>query len=348
MSVLTFDTKENMKCDPFEDILSWRDTPLLHLMNPFDTDSEKISPQSQKKDVPRVSAILKQATDLMDEWKEEITDGRLPLPYEPTPIGPNGIQCIIPPVCPSRTAQFPVTITSSTNNECHDGVTMDPFPTHLMNETSFWPVPLFKNDNVCHFPPSLQPSINQSEAVACTSAATMPTASIGSDNAAEPRFRRDQSSRWEERYKELIEFKARYGHCLVPNKFPLQQPLAQWVKRQRYQYKLKRTGSHTTLSDEREALLDKLGFVWASHEVSWYERLEMLKEFRLKHGHCRVPANYSDQSLAVWVKCQRRAMSLYRVGMRANLDRERIRLLNSLGFEWNLRKRSSPRAKSKK
>ena len=44
---------------------------------------------------------------------------------------------------------------------------------------------------------------------------------------------------WEERYQELMEFRNQFGHCLVPHNWEPNRALAQWVKRQRYQYKLK-------------------------------------------------------------------------------------------------------------
>lgn len=78
---------------------------------------------------------------------------------------------------------------------------------------------------------------------------------------------------------------------------------AQWVKRQRYQYKLKLEGKRSTLSDERVKLLNQIGFIWNSHDVVWEERWHELIAFKNAHGNCIVPSNYDkNPQLAVWVK----------------------------------------------
>jgi hypothetical protein len=116
-------------------------------------------------------------------------------------------------------------------------------------------------------------------------------------------YRKHQSENWKERYGELVEFRKRHGHCLVPNVFKENPPLAEWVKRQRYQYKLKKLGEHNSMSDERVKMLETLGFVWNSHDLLWEERLNDLKQYKEMHGDCNVPSNYSpNPSLAIWVK----------------------------------------------
>ena len=75
------------------------------------------------------------------------------------------------------------------------------------------------------------------------------------------------------------------------------------MKRQRYQYRAKQANRHSTLTDDRQELLERLGFVWDSHALGWEERWNELREFKQKYGHCRVPKNYSSNpQLAVWVK----------------------------------------------
>jgi hypothetical protein len=136
----------------------------------------------------------------------------------------------------------------------------------------------------------------------------------------------------------LIDFRLHHGHCRVPHDYPKNQTLAQWVKRQRYQYKLKQGKRHSTLSDKRQATLEEMGFVWDFHKAAWIERVEVLKIFKEEHGHCNVPSkNYSDTSLAIWVKCQRRQCKLYRMGERSTMTKERFMDLESLGFDWNPR-----------
>ena len=74
----------------------------------------------------------------------------------------------------------------------------------------------------------------------------------------------NQSGRWHERFEDLCRFKEEHGHCCVPSQWN-NRPLAQWVKRQRYQRKIRKEGQHSTMTDEREQALDALGFV----SITW-------------------------------------------------------------------------------
>ena len=150
-------------------------------------------------------------------------------------------------------------------------------------------------------------------------------------------LRQYQSDQWNDRFQELLAYKLSHGHCCVAHSYPDNQKLAQWVKRQRYQYKLKKSGRHSTLTDERLMELEGIGFVWDSHVAAWDERFESLRAFQLMYGHCNVPSHYEDKSLAVWVKCQRRQMKLRLRGQKSTLNESRIDRLDRLPFEWNPR-----------
>lgn len=124
-----------------------------------------------------------------------------------------------------------------------------------------------------------------------------------SDDMKDVRFREYQAEIWSEKFEDLCEFRRQYGHCHVPHTFTDNAPLAQWVKRQRYQYKLRIEGKRSTLSDERVRLLNQIGFIWNSHDVVWEERWQELLMFKHLHGHCIVPSNYDkNPQLAIWVK----------------------------------------------
>jgi hypothetical protein len=113
------------------------------------------------------------------------------------------------------------------------------------------------------------------------------------DHMAEPAlFRCTQMEQWNLRYQELIQFKNEHKHCSVPLHYAKNPSLAHWVKRQRHQYRMKMEGKHSTLTNDRQAVLDKLGFVWDSHAAAWDERWNQLWEFRENFGHSRVPKNF--------------------------------------------------------
>jgi hypothetical protein len=123
---------------------------------------------------------------------------------------------------------------------------------------------------------------------------------------------------------------------------------------QRYQYRLKHIGRHNTLTDEREYVLNQIGFVWDSHEASWNDHYQRLEAFFQAHGHVQIPTmeNTAYSSLSTWCKHQRRQYRNYvqqqqqgaasahskNYNNYSTMTVERIRKLEWLGFEWNPRK----------
>jgi hypothetical protein len=155
---------------------------------------------------------------------------------------------------------------------------------------------------------------------------------------AERRFRPYQAEQWSEKFAELCEFKKNKGHCCVPHTYKENPALARWVKRQRYQYKLKNEGKQSTMTDERVIALENNGFIWDSHRAAWQERWNELCDYKKDNRHCNVPSNFpSNPQLATWVKCQRRQYKLYWDGKTSNMTLGRITELEKLDFEWELR-----------
>ncbi|KAG7340307.1 helicase domain protein [Nitzschia inconspicua] len=156
------------------------------------------------------------------------------------------------------------------------------------------------------------------------------------------RFRRYQTCQWDDRFQELLLFQQEHGHLLVPHSYPPSQKLAQWVKRQRHQYKRKQKGHHSTLTQEREELLLEAGFIFDSHRAVWQTRFETLRAFCMANGHCGIPAKFEDGSLNVWIKHQRRQYLLFVTGVKSTMTEERIAALNSIDFDWNPRNLHRP------
>ena len=157
-----------------------------------------------------------------------------------------------------------------------------------------------------------------------------------------------KTEQWSGRFRELIRFKEEFGHCLVPHNWPQNKKLAQWVKRQRYQHRLLEQGRHSTLTADRVAQLEDVGFVWNSHKAGWDDKFQQLKDFALKYKHCNVPSSWSENpSLAVWVKFQRRQYKLKVTGKSSStsnaadknntLTDDRIQKLLSIGFSFDPR-----------
>jgi hypothetical protein len=145
---------------------------------------------------------------------------------------------------------------------------------------------------------------------------------------------------WEKRFQELCEYKETFGNCNVvhPSDWTGNTKLAKWIKRQRYQYKLKEKGGHSTLSDAREVALEGIDFQWKRHKSQWEERFNELLTFKHAFGNCNVPSKFPlNPSVAVWVQSQRRQYKLYMRNEPSHMTKERIQKLVSVGFEWEAR-----------
>jgi hypothetical protein len=129
---------------------------------------------------------------------------------------------------------------------------------------------------------------------------------------------------WETGFVALKEFKAREGHCLVPNEHKEGTfNLGGWVARQRTK--------KDTLSVERRRKLEALRFVWDSLELAWEKGFAALKQFKAREKHCRVPRIHEEGGfrLGTWAVNQR--------NRRGALSEERRRKLDSIGFVWRLK-----------
>jgi len=129
---------------------------------------------------------------------------------------------------------------------------------------------------------------------------------------------------WGEMFSSLLHYKSRYGDCNVPQHWPENQRLANWVNTQR---QFRRKG---ILSKVRVKKLEELGFVWNSVSGFWDRMFAALVDYKRKHGHCNVPTKWREnRQLASWVVNQR--------SRRALLGEERLRRLDHIEFQWKLR-----------
>ena len=124
---------------------------------------------------------------------------------------------------------------------------------------------------------------------------------------------------WEKGFEALTKFKAREGHCRVPQFFVTRTyKLGQWVGVQRVQA--------DTLSPERKKRLNAIGFIWDDKEHAWEQGFAALTKFKAREGHCRVPQSHIEGKyrLGQWVANQR-----------AKVSAERRKRLNAIGFVWD-------------
>jgi len=157
-------------------------------------------------------------------------------------------------------------------------------------------------------------------------------------------------------YRRLLQFRQQFGHCNVTavvaaavssggggggaDKTEYGDLLA-WAKKMRRVKQMRASKTNTQYYQGPQwhfylHALDRLGFVWDATADKWQTQFDKMLSFQHKNGHCAVPKNYGpDKSLGAWVHRQRYHYKLYHEGKPTQLTRERIELLNSVGFSWS-------------
>lgn len=125
--------------------------------------------------------------------------------------------------------------------------------------------------------------------------------------------------------------------CILLFSNSTEPSLKNWVYDQRNLYNKK---NKKYFNHEKIDLLNKKNFIWDVHEFIWNIRLNELREFRGKHGHCIVSRSYKHlPNLGLWVYNQRNRKQnqekdtpLSEVG---SLTNKQIKYLDDLNFVWN-------------
>lgn len=145
-------------------------------------------------------------------------------------------------------------------------------------------------------------------------------------------FDKIKRENWEERYRQLREYKRKHGHSFVPVNCKGNKPLGIWVATQRG---LEAKGK---LGAAKKKKLSELGFVWygetrrqleSVYDSLWETSFGKLKAYRQKHGACQVSLKI-DPVLQRWTRWQR---ILFYQG---KLSAERIDRLNEIRFPWSV------------
>jgi len=107
--------------------------------------------------------------------------------------------------------------------------------------------------------------------------------------------RRSLAAAWEARIKELNDYKEYKGDCKVPKDYPENPSLAGWCDNQRRQRKLRAMGKQSSMTDEREDILNCMGFWWGFGYIkSFEERIDDLR--KLRNGYLEKRAKGEDGS----------------------------------------------------
>lgn len=127
----------------------------------------------------------------------------------------------------------------------------------------------------------------------------------------------------------LQKYRQREGHCIVPIEHQEDGfNLGSWVRAQRTNKR------HARLSNDKVEKLNSIGFVWEPNQLrwqdTWYRGFLKFKKFVTREGHSEIELTYREENFALgnWVARQRTN--------RHNLSPKRRKLLDNLGFIWNV------------
>jgi len=159
-----------------------------------------------------------------------------------------------------------------------------------------------------------------------------------------------RTSKWDQKYQELLDFRDRFGHCNVPIAWAENKQLGSWCSCQRNKFKKAKAGTMDTklgkaLTKEQIDLLDDAGFLWYPSSIVWWKSYESLRKFKERFGHCHVPQTWEeDTQLGRWVRHQKRVCREYVLSitieekvegvMVSGLNMERVEALRNLDFCW--------------
>jgi uncharacterized protein YbgA (DUF1722 family) len=144
-----------------------------------------------------------------------------------------------------------------------------------------------------------------------------------------------KDKKWNIHCEQLVEFKRKNGHCMVPSTYKQDKSLGIWVKNQRSYHDKNKLGL------DRKDVLDEIGFAWkpdGAHNFKpddklWHQQHEKLVEFKRKNAHCMVPNKYEqDESIGKWVSKQRQKHARTKHGFPPG----RKDLLDELEFVWRV------------
>jgi hypothetical protein len=129
-------------------------------------------------------------------------------------------------------------------------------------------------------------------------------------------------SLFEEHFADLLKYKEKHGHVLVPQDCTEYPTIGAWVSHLRCK----------PVRDDRKERLNAIGFVWNTIDEYWQNMFRELVEFKKIHGHFKVSEKRKGyEKLGTWTVRMRKAK---RYGKGQNLSDEQIKLLDSIGFDW--------------
>lgn len=128
---------------------------------------------------------------------------------------------------------------------------------------------------------------------------------------------------WRANYSTAKAYVEKHGHISRGNR-----KVANWIKRQRQQYRNRLMGKPSSMTAERIAEMEKLDFEWKPREALWKEKYDALRQFWQKNQHSKLPSIKEFRALHKWCKRQRHGYWAY------TMEQQRIEMLDEIEFDW--------------
>lgn len=141
---------------------------------------------------------------------------------------------------------------------------------------------------------------------------------------------------WESMYEQAQEYFEQHGDLLVPRIEEYKQ-LSSWIKTQRRKYKTNNEKSN--LSKEQIERLEAIGMVWDVIQHQWNTMYEQAKAYYEQYGSLAIPDERETEykQLRTWIQEQKLK---YNSEDEADLSKEQIEQLESIGIVWNVNQAS--------
>jgi len=135
------------------------------------------------------------------------------------------------------------------------------------------------------------------------------------------------SEDWDAMYEKLEAFYLKQGHAEIPSLHPDYKLLSPWIQKQRL--------SRKRLSKKYVQKLDEIEFIWeerwAKYKAQWLNSFDKLKSHYLKFSSSWIAWKDRHQfpELTEWCRGQTKRFR------RGQLSEDKIKLLNSIEFDWS-------------
>mmetsp|Transcript_36768 Transcript_36768/g.44347 ORF Transcript_36768/g.44347 Transcript_36768/m.44347 type:complete len:387 (+) Transcript_36768:76-1236(+) len=147
---------------------------------------------------------------------------------------------------------------------------------------------------------------------------------------------KSSDSLWERRYSQVQDYINEFGHSRVPRYYTKNTALGKWVSSQRAYYKLFQENEKTVITKERIQLLNKINFEWDPIDNLWNNRYDELKSYLNDNSVMALYAREEQNpKLKIWIGTQRKHYKLFQKDEKSHMTKQRINLLNNIGFAWD-------------